>query len=108
MKIKNKQRSIFQEAKSEVWMAKEYVKSNIASAAELRVSFLMQVVGMMLNNTAFLVVWILFFKAFGDINGWTANEMFALQGFVAVAYGFTFSLFSGDGYPLKCTKVLYN
>ncbi len=76
-------------------MALEYIHRNISSAAELRVSFLMQVVGMMINNVTFVVIWLLFFGAFGSINGWTGKEVLALQGFLAIAYGFAFSFFAG-------------
>ncbi len=80
---------------SEVRMALRYIKINIASAAELRTSFLMQVIGMMFNNITFLIVWWLFIGTFGEINGWTGKEVIALQGFVAITYGIAFSFFAG-------------
>ncbi len=94
MKIRKKQ-SLSKEIRSELKMTFNYIKGNIFSAAELRFSFVMQVVGMMLNNSAFLLIWIFFFQAFGEINGWTGKEVIALQGFLAITYGITFSLFSG-------------
>lgn len=95
MKVRRLNYTLSQEIKSELRMSWEYIKGNIASAAELRVSFIMQVVGMMINNTSLLAIWIFFFAAFGNINGWSGKEVIALQGFVAVAYGITFSFFSG-------------
>lgn len=95
MQVRRLNYTLSQEIKSELKMAWEYIKGNISSAAELRLSFIMQVVGMMLNNTSLLAIWIFFFHAFGTINGWSGKEVLALQGFVAVAYGITFSLFSG-------------
>lgn len=94
MKIKAK-KNLFEETKSELIMALEYIKGNIVAAAELRFTFIMQVGGMVINNTSFLIVWILFFQVFGEINGWNAKETIALQGFLAIVYGFTFSFFSG-------------
>lgn len=85
----------FKEIKSELSMTREYVKSNILSAAELRTSFIMQIVGMAINNISLLAIWLLFFNAFGSINGWSGLEVMALQGFIAISFGFTFSFFSG-------------
>jgi ABC-2 type transport system permease protein len=85
----------FKNISSEVKMALRYIKINIASAAELRSSFVMQIIGMMVNNITFLAVWWLFLGTFGAINGWTGKEAIALQGFVAIAFGLSFSLFSG-------------
>lgn len=76
-------------------MAFEYIKTNIASAAELRVSFAMQVVGMMLNNITFVIVWWLFLGVFGSINGWGGMEVVALQGYFAMVFGFAFTFFCG-------------
>lgn len=95
MQVRKLNYTIPQEIKSELKMAWEYIKGNVSSAVELRVSFIMQVAGMMLNNTSLLIIWIFFFNAFGNINGWSGKEVIALQGFVAMSYGITFSLFSG-------------
>ncbi len=79
----------------ELRVAAAYIRCNIASAAELRISFAMQIVGMMVNNITFVLLWWLFFGAFGTINGWNIQETIALQGFVALAFGIVFSFFSG-------------
>lgn len=95
MRIRTYKTSLLVETMSELNMAKEYIKHNIASAAELRVSFIMQIIGMMINNVSLLLVWIFFFQAFGTINGWSGKEVIALQGFLAIVFGFAFSFFSG-------------
>ncbi|MCR4328438.1 MAG: ABC-2 family transporter protein [Patescibacteria group bacterium] len=90
---------------TEVRIGLIYIQKNISSAAELRVSFAMQIIGMMMNNIAFVMVWWLFFKAFGTINGWNIAEAIALQGFVALSFGIVFSFFSGvDEFP----KVIHS
>lgn len=95
MKVRKLNYSLTQNISSELKVAFSYIKSNLSSAAELRVSFIMQIVGMMINNTSLVVIWLFFFNAFGKINGWSGTEVIALQGFVAIAYGITFSMFSG-------------
>lgn len=95
MKIRRLNYTLFEKIVSELKMTWIYIKGNLSSAAELRISFIMQVIGMVINDISFLLVWVFFFAAFGQINGWGGKEVIALQGFVAIAYGFTFSLFSG-------------
>ncbi len=71
------------------------MKKNIQSSAELRTSFLMNVVGMAINNTSFVIIWIFFVKSVGVINGWTATDIIALQGFTALSFGVVFSVAMG-------------
>ncbi|OHA83270.1 MAG: hypothetical protein A2937_03920 [Candidatus Yonathbacteria bacterium RIFCSPLOWO2_01_FULL_47_33b] len=71
------------------------LKKNIQSSAELRASFLMNVVGMTINNTAFIILWVFFVKSVGVIGGWTAADIVGLQGFTALCYGLTFSFGAG-------------
>ena len=62
-------------------------KTNLLSAMEYRVSFLTQVVGMMLNNAIYFVFWIIFFARFEEINGWDLVDMLFLFGVVATGFG---------------------
>lgn len=71
------------------------MKKNIQSSAELRTSFLMNVVGMAINNSAFIILWVFFVKSVGVIGGWTAVDIIGLQGFNAFAFGIVFSLAGG-------------
>lgn len=71
------------------------IKKNIQSSAELRTSFVTNIIGMMINNTSFLIIWIFFIQSVGIINGWTAADILGLQGFAAVCFGIVFS--AGDG-----------
>jgi len=54
---------------------------------EYRVSFLTQVVGMMLNNAFYFVFWIIFFDRFEQVRGWNLLDMFFLFGIVATGFG---------------------
>ncbi|MDP2630201.1 MAG: ABC-2 family transporter protein [Candidatus Uhrbacteria bacterium] len=80
----------------EIRIASEIARGNIRAAMELRGAFAVQVFGMMLNNIAFVLIWIFFFQAFGNINGWSSTEVFAFQGVVAFAYGCSAAFFQGS------------
>ncbi|MFA6006776.1 MAG: ABC-2 family transporter protein [Candidatus Paceibacterota bacterium] len=71
------------------------IKKNIQSSAELRTSFLMNVIGMALNNIAFIILWVFFVKSVGIIGGWTASDIIGMQGFLAISYGIVFSACGG-------------
>lgn len=81
--------------KKEISFAIYATKKNIQSSAELRTSFLMNVLGMMINNSAFIIVWVFFAKAAGNIGGWTASDVIGLLGFSALSYGIVFSFGNG-------------
>jgi len=55
----------------------------------------MNVVGMAINNTSFIILWGFFVKSVGIIGGWTVADIVGLQGFVALCFGIVFS--AGDG-----------
>lgn len=80
-------------------------KANLLSAMEFRVSFLTQVIGMMLNNGVYFVFWILFFDRFKEIRGWGLKEMFILFGLVACGIGLGAFLF---GNALRLSDVIAN
>ncbi|MDO8604275.1 MAG: ABC-2 family transporter protein [bacterium] len=71
------------------------IKKNIQSSAELRTSFLMNIIGMAINNIAFIILWVYFIQAVGIIGGWTAADIIGLQGFTAICYGLVFSFAGG-------------
>lgn len=71
------------------------IKKNIQNSAELRTSFLTNIVGMVINNIAFIIIWVFFVKSVGIINGWTAADIIGLMGFATVSYGVVFSIAAG-------------
>jgi ABC-2 type transport system permease protein len=83
--------------KSEIRFIYKALAFNIANAAELRTSFLMLAVGMMLTNTSFIIIWSLFANAVGELNGWTFVDVVLLQGVTSLCYGFFFTLCAGVG-----------
>ncbi len=79
----------------EIRFALYSVKKNIQGSAELRGSFLANIVGMMINNSAFVILWIFFVKSVGVINGWTAADIVGMLGFNTLAFGAVFSVGHG-------------
>ncbi len=88
--------------REEIFFALEKIKTNIRAASELRASFALQILGMMLNNISFVVVWIFFFKAFGKVNGWTGIDVIGLQGILSLVFGIT-EAFTGGIFRLPET-----
>ncbi len=68
-------------------------KANLLAAMEYRAAFLSQVVGMMLNNAAYFVFWVIFFGRFRQVHGWQLPDMFLLFGLVAAGFGLSMYLF---------------
>ena len=68
-------------------------RANILSLMEYRSSFIMAVLGMMLNNAAYFVFWFIFFDRFESVQGWELGDMFVLFGSVASAFGLSVFLF---------------
>ena len=74
-------------------------KANLQSVMEYRVSFLTQVIGMMLNNFIYFAIWIVFFDRFKDVRGWGINDMYVTFGVLASAFGLV-SLLFGNSFML--------
>lgn len=70
-------------------------KANLLGAMEYRVAFLTQVIGMVLNNSALLVFWAIFFGRFQDVWGWSLDRILVLFGVVTTSYGLGMFLFGG-------------
>jgi len=81
--------------KKELHFALYATKKNLQNSAELRTSFLMNIVGMAINNTAFIILWLFFVKSVGIIGGWTAADIIGLNGYTAICYGIVFSAGGG-------------
>ena len=77
-----------------VWQA------NLQSVMEYRISFITQVVGMMLNNFIYFAIWIIFFDRFRDVRGWGVNDMYVTFGVLASSFGLVALLF-GNAFVLS-------
>ena len=79
----------------EIKFALYAIKKNIQSSSELRTSFLMNIIGMAINNIAFVFLWVYFVKSVGVIGGWTTYDIIGLNGFCALSFGIVVSIFMG-------------
>lgn len=62
---------------------------------EYRKSLIIEILGMIINNMAFIFVWYIVFQQFGEIRGWGFEELFLLNAFVGFVYGITNIFFKG-------------
>lgn len=69
--------------------------TNLKSALALRLSFLLQVVFMMLNNVFFFVFWWLLFDRVPNLAGWQIQEVQLLFGISASGFGLAVGLAGG-------------
>lgn len=81
--------------KKEIIFALYSIKKNIISSAELRVSFLLNIVGMVINNMSFVIIWGFLINTVGNIGGWDFASVLGLQGFTAIAFGVLFGFCFG-------------
>jgi ABC-2 type transport system permease protein len=80
-------------------------QANLISAMEYRTSFILQVVGMMLNDGVYFIFWVIFFDRFKQIGGWGLPDMFLIYGLVACSYGLAVVLF---GNAMLLSDVIAN
>lgn len=74
----------------------EMKKTTILSAMEFRTSFLTQVLGMVANDAAFTVLWVIFFQRFNTIRGWGFAETGLLIAVSTLSFGLTFTIAGGS------------
>lgn len=89
----------------ELGFFRDLTKVNLKASTALKGAFTMQMIFMILNNLTFFAVWIIFFKNFRDIRGWTLPDMMNLMGFVAGAFGFSVVFFGG---ALRFSKMIFD
>lgn len=70
-----------------------YFRMNLLGAMEYRISFISQVIGMMLNDALWLAFWSIFFKRFQVVNGWTSEDITVLWASVTFSYGLALGFF---------------
>lgn len=74
------------------------IKKNFQNAKELKSSFITSIIGMCINNIAFIIMWYYFGVMVGNLNGWEPFDIFGLYGFHGIAYSlvcvFLYGLFN--------------
>lgn len=71
------------------------IRKNIKNEKELKSAFIISIVGMMLNNAAFIILWYYFGKIVGELNGWKAEDIFGLYAINTVSYGIVAGFLNG-------------
>jgi len=71
------------------------IKKNFQNAKELKSAFITSIIGMCINNVAFIVLWYNFGTMIGNINGWEPFDIFGLYGFSATSFGLVCAFFYG-------------
>ena len=71
------------------------IKKNFQNAKELKSAFITSIVGMCINNIAFLILWYNFGTMIGNINGWEPFDIFGLYGISGTSFGLVCALFHG-------------
>ncbi len=64
-----------------------YLRHNTMSAMAYRGAFLIQVLGMVLNDVMLLFFWTIFFSRFPTLKGWSLSDVIALYAIIATGYG---------------------
>ncbi len=70
-----------------VGLFSHYVRFNLRAGMEYRVSFAVQVLGMALNNSAFIVFWIILYSNMPEIKGYGLRDVMFLWSLAATGYG---------------------
>ena len=71
------------------------IKKNFKNAKELKSAFIMSVIGMCINNSAFIVLWYNFGAIMGSLNGWNPIDVFGLYAISTGSYGIVNAFFRG-------------
>jgi ABC-2 type transport system permease protein len=82
-----------------------YTRFNLAANMEYRVSFITQVLGMALNNAAFLVFWLILYGTVSAIKGYGFSDVMFLWALMSVGYGMA-AVFMGNAPFLS--RTIYN
>lgn len=93
------------EVKKSILLMLHYIKFNLSSVMEYRVSFLTQSLGMILNNAAFIFFWWILFSNVNTIGGYGFQDEMMLWAVMSTSFGFTFVLF---GNVSQITKMILN
>ncbi len=82
-----------------------YIKYNLSSAMEYRVSFIAQSFGMALNNAFFIFFWWIIFQKVNSIGGYGFKDVMVIWALAASTYGFLHVVF---GNVRQLTRIIIN
>lgn len=73
-----------------------YFRANWAIALEYRVTLISQLVGMLVNDTLWVVFWVLYFSQFPVLKGWTLEDVLVLWATFGFSAGLVMGLFTNS------------
>jgi ABC-2 type transport system permease protein len=73
-------------------LAAAYVRFNFKAQLEYRGAFFSQVFSMFINDGAWVVFWILFFKRFPVLHGWSLTDVIALWAVLTAGFGLAYGI----------------
>jgi ABC-2 type transport system permease protein len=76
------------EARKHLRLIGLYFRFNLSAAMEYRSSFLIQTIGMALNNAFFLFFWWVIYQKVSDIGGYKFKDIMVIWALAASSYGF--------------------
>lgn len=80
--------------KNQVWVCALSVKYNMMREMLNKVTFLTNILFMMLNNATFIVQWVILLRLRDDVGGYTMREIMLLWGLAASSFGLSRILFA--------------
>lgn len=81
------------EVKSHIKLLCNYFTFNFKCSLQYRTSFVIQVIGMIINNSSFLFFWWIIYRNVNNIKGYTFADILLLWGLAASTYAFTHIVF---------------
>lgn len=93
------------EVKSHLSLLRKYFVFNLKCSMEYRTSFIMQVIGMIINNSSFLFFWWVIYRNVNSISGYTFGDTMLLWGLASSTYGFNYIIF---GNVRDLTSIIIN
>jgi ABC-2 type transport system permease protein len=83
-----------------------YVRFNLQAGMEYRASFVAQVFGMVLNNSAFIVFWVVLYERIGgSIKGYALDDVMFLWALAATGIGLSGALLGNAG---SLSRLIYS
>ncbi|HVQ63981.1 MAG TPA: ABC-2 family transporter protein [Terriglobia bacterium] len=73
-------------------LAATYVRFNFRAQLEYRGAFFSQVASMFINDGAWVAFWLLFFKRFPVLHGWSLTDVIALWAILTAGFGLAYGI----------------
>jgi len=97
--------AIIKKIRGAIRLALAYFRFNLSAGMAYRGAFLVQVFGMALNNSAFIVFWVILYERIGgSIAGYRLTDVMFLWSLVAAGFGIGVVLFGNAHYV---SRIIY-